>query len=45
MSNNAANASPSAQITLFTIGFAGKTAKEFFETLKQSGVAAWSISA
>ena len=38
MSNNAADANPPAQIAIFTIGFAGKKAEEFFETLKQSGV-------
>ncbi len=38
MSTDAAVTNQSPAITLFTIGFAGKTAKDFFEALKISGV-------
>ena len=38
MTTEPATSNPSPSITLFTVGFAGKTAKDFFETLKQSGV-------
>jgi uncharacterized protein (DUF488 family) len=36
--SDAATTNPSSSITLFTIGFAGKSAGEFFETLKEAGV-------
>jgi uncharacterized protein (DUF488 family) len=38
MTTDSATANLSPAITLFTVGFTGKSAKEFFETLKQSGV-------
>jgi uncharacterized protein (DUF488 family) len=38
MSADAADSPDLPPITIFTIGFAGKTASEFFETLKKSGV-------
>ncbi|MGD0518084.1 MAG: DUF488 domain-containing protein [Thermoguttaceae bacterium] len=36
--NDSATTIHSPPITLFTLGFAGKSAKEFFDKLKQSGV-------
>ena len=38
MTPDPASMNTSPPITLFTVGFAGKSAKDFFETLKQSGV-------
>ncbi|MGA2796645.1 MAG: DUF488 domain-containing protein [Thermoguttaceae bacterium] len=38
MTTDPATRNPTPSITLFTVGFAGKSAKEFFETLKKSGV-------
>jgi len=35
---DAATTDPSSSITLFTVGFRGKSAKEFFEKLKHSSV-------
>jgi uncharacterized protein (DUF488 family) len=38
MTTDPATTNPSPSITLFTVGFTGKSAQDFFETLKQSGV-------
>ena len=38
MTTDPATTNPSPRITLFTVGFTGKSANEFFELLKQSGV-------
>jgi len=36
--SDAATTNSSSSITLFTVGFAGKSAREFFEKLKEAGV-------
>jgi uncharacterized protein (DUF488 family) len=38
MTTDPATTNPTPCITLFTVGFTGKSANEFFELLKQSGV-------